>query len=58
MSELIKPSDFAKLLGVSIRTLHRYEQKDPRFPRKIVLNAKNTRYRSDEVHSFMNGLAG
>jgi predicted DNA-binding transcriptional regulator AlpA len=57
MSELIKPSEFASLLGVSKRTVARYAQVDPRFPRRIIINSKVTRYRADDVHSYMNSLA-
>ena len=56
MSELIKASEVAELLGVSRRTVFRYEKNDPKFPRKISLKSNVTRFRASEVHSYIEAL--
>ena len=54
---LITRAQLAKLLGVSLQTVSRYES-DPTFPRRIVLPGGNIRYLLSDITEYVTALRG
>lgn len=50
---LARPKDACTLLGIGRTKLHHLSERDPRFPRKIVLGARCVGWRIDALHDYL-----
>lgn len=50
---LARPKDACTLLGIGRTKLHHLSERDPRFPRKIVLGARCVGWRVDALHDYL-----
>lgn len=54
-TQLLRPKQAAEYLGCSRTTLHRIENTDPSFPRKIILTARCVGWRAESLQKWLEG---
>lgn len=51
---ILRPTEAAKYLGISRRTLDSLHEKDPQFPRKIAITARCVGWRVSDLDTYVN----
>jgi predicted DNA-binding transcriptional regulator AlpA len=56
MSELISANEAAKLIGISSRTISRWEKSNADFPKRIGVTKRVIRFKKSDIESYINKL--
>lgn len=54
---ILRPTDAAAYLGISRRTLYNLEERDPKFPRKIVFSQRCVGWRREDIDAWIRAKA-
>lgn len=53
MAKVLRPREAAEYLGISLRQLYNIEERDKRFPRKIIFSKRCVGFSRDSLDAYL-----